>query len=124
MKTKNGLFLIFDITEYLPGRPIPPDYLKAAEEGGPFFFMPSNWTEENDWQTFSGRFRRFPMLYSPGYQTAEEALAAAEGWESTKDEREQRDQANYRAIFGEDPKTVVLADYELSSGPLPQERED
>lgn len=85
MLTKRKVFRIFDITEFLPGRPIPAEFEEESQSGGTFFFQPAWWCEEEGWGSFLGQRRGFPMIYSPAYPTAEAALEAANEWESTKD---------------------------------------
>ena len=93
MNTKSGRHTIFDITEFLPGRPIPKDFLDASTDG-PFFFQPSWWSEENDWGGLNAAFfRKFPFCYSPGFATPEDALAAAEDWEIRQPELRKGEEA-------------------------------
>lgn len=89
MKTPQGLYYIIDITEFLPGRHIPSDWCEEANKGGPFFFLPSNCTEETQWGgSRISLFTKFPMLYSVGSPTAEAALEEATRWEAGKSSRE------------------------------------
>lgn len=89
MKTKSGGHVVFDITSFLPGRLIPEDYFPPRGIcNGPWYFMPSDW-EAPDWGgVWVAHHRQFPMCYSPGFETEEEALSAAEEWEKTKAERD------------------------------------
>lgn len=85
IKTASGQYIIFDITEFLPGKPIPNDFFQ--ESNGPWYFMPSHW-EAPDWGGITiASYRGFPFCYSPGFATAEEALQAAEEWEVTKEKQ-------------------------------------
>jgi hypothetical protein len=94
MVTPKGKYAIFDITLFLPGRTIPSDFCKEAEERGPYFFQPSHWTQENYWggsniaylATRKG-FLPWPMMYSTGFPTAEAALEAATEWENGEADR-------------------------------------
>lgn len=85
--TKNGGYVTFEITSFLPGRPVPKEFCQEAEQNGFWFFMPSDHTEENGWKSNIGSRRNFPMIYSPGFSTEEEALQAAEDWEHGAVER-------------------------------------
>lgn len=92
LHTKSGDFVVVDITDptFCPGIPVPIEYEKQGTNGT-WFFMPKNWASEADgYGTFVGMFRKFPIVYSYGHATAEEALAAAEEWERTKEDREGR----------------------------------
>lgn len=88
-KTLSGKYTIFDITEFLPGRRIPGHYFPPNGIcDGPWYFRPSEWKEpEWDGSTISYMLK-FPMCYSPGFATAEEALAAAEQWEIDKPQQD------------------------------------
>jgi hypothetical protein len=95
MKTPKGHYSIFDITEFLPGRPIPQNFCDEANQHGPFFFMPASWTLENFWGGDSiayikGKEKSWPMMYSIGFPTAEAALEAATEWENGEAERAAR----------------------------------
>lgn len=107
MKTKDGKYIIFDITEFLPGKPIPDEFCKSANEGGPFFFMPSTWTEELGWGTFLAQHRGYPMNYSPGFETAEAAAEAATAWEVTRQRQESQSNA-FLAWMGSDDDGQVF----------------
>lgn len=94
MKTSRGQYVIFDITEYLPGEVIPPSFTKEANEKGPFFFQPTDWTRENDWGGSAAinimaksNPKTWPFMYSTGFATAESALDAAQKWEDDDPER-------------------------------------
>lgn len=80
--TPSGLFRIFDVTEFLPGQPIPSEFLVPGYCDGPWYFMPTAWIAPH-WGNASriAINRNFPMCYSPGYATKEAALAAAIEWE-------------------------------------------
>jgi len=84
MKTKSGRHVIFDATspEFLKGQLLSKDFVDAAPNGEPWFFQPADWNEENFWGGLYSR--KSPFAYSPGYASAEEALEAAEGWESRR----------------------------------------
>jgi len=92
MKTPEGKYVIFDITEFLPGRVIPENFAKEADENGPFFFQPADWSLENYWGGSAiawlvGQDKAWPMMYSIGFQAAEEALQAATKWEAEEPQR-------------------------------------
>lgn len=104
MKTKSGRYIIFDITEFLPGKPIPSDY---DTTNGPWFFRPADWVAP-DWGGVTvAKFRGFPFAYSPGYAEPEQALAAAEEWEGQRPWREEREAA-FQAFFAEGADSVRL----------------
>lgn len=101
--TKSGAYQIFDITNFLPGRPIPKEFCEEAEKGGFWFFMPSEWTEVDGWRSTIGYLRNFPMIYSTGFPTEKAALEAAEKWEAGAAER-----ARFEAGWQTTIKTVEL----------------
>jgi hypothetical protein len=75
--TPSGKHRIIDITSFLPGRPIPSDYLVEAGDSKIYFFIPSDWNEDNHWGSRIGRWRKFPMLYSTGFEYATDAMSEA-----------------------------------------------
>jgi hypothetical protein len=88
--TKSGLLRTLEITSFLPGRRIPDAYCKAANEGGPWFFIPTWWSDDNYWGGFATIYLsqvKFPFPYSPGFQDEEAALAQAEQWEEDLQKR-------------------------------------
>ena len=96
MVTPEGLFRVIEVTSFLPGRIIPADWVMESAGGElPFFFLPSNWDDENYWGSwFNHRLpeeKRFPLCFSTGFATAGEALTAASEWERTIEERANRD---------------------------------
>jgi hypothetical protein len=93
MVTPEGKYTIFDITEFLPGRPIPQEFCDEANQGGPWFFQPAHWSEKNGWYSALGDLRKYPLLYSIGFPTAEAALEAATGWELRDPERHAQERA-------------------------------
>lgn len=97
MKTKSGKHTIFDITGFLPGKPIPPDYFHICD--GPWYFRPSDW-EAPTWGTNIGELQGFPMCYSPGFATEEEALKAAEAWETERRTGEKQEAAFMKWLNG------------------------
>lgn len=91
--TKSGKLRIFDITDFLPGQPIPKDFFISGVTG-PWYFMPAAW-EAPYWEdSYASRLakRHFPMAYSIGFETAEEALEAAEAWEVEEEKRAAQEQ--------------------------------
>ncbi len=100
MLTRSGKFQIFDITDFCPGRLIPPDFFACGIEG-PWYFMPSGWQAPNWGGSALATLRKFPIAYSPGFKTAEEALAAAEEWEGDGYIRIQAEKAE-RSIWVDD----------------------
>lgn len=91
MKTPKGTYRVIDLTEFLPGRKIPEDWCEEANKNGPFFFLPTWWSEENLWGGINlTRFTKFPMCYSTGFSTPEAALEAATVWEQGEEERATR----------------------------------
>ena len=93
LKTKSGKHIIADITDpsFYPGKKIHSSYQDPEFNGGTWFF----WAEYYLSETFGGivhaKIRGYPMIYSPGFLTAEKALEAAEEWEATKEERSKQD---------------------------------
>lgn len=92
MKTPLGQYVIFDITEFLPGRPIPQSFLEEAEAHGPWFFQPALWSAANCWggstiAEYMGEAKSFPILYSIGFHSEEAALEAATAWEAKDPDR-------------------------------------
>lgn len=91
--TPLGRYVIFDITEFLPGRLIPQDFCDEANTRGPFFFQPSDWGLDNYWGGSAiaylvGKDKCWPMMYSIGFPTMEAALEAATDWEVKQPARE------------------------------------
>ncbi len=81
--TAGGGLRVFDVTELVPGRPITEPFCLEANAGGPWFFQPAWWCAENNWGGSAlARFTGYPLPYSPGFRTPEEAVAAAEEWEA------------------------------------------
>lgn len=79
MKSKSGKFVVFhrcDCPFAKPGVAIPRDFMA---EDNPWFFMPADGNP-----TAIGSMRGYPMIYSPGFASEGEALAAAEAWEIKK----------------------------------------
>lgn len=102
MKTRLGHYVIFDITAYLPGRKIPKEFCDEACRAGVWFFQPTEWSEENHWGGIaSAWYRNFPMIYSPGHKTAEEALNVAQEWEDGEGQREQRTRQMQASLLGD-----------------------
>jgi hypothetical protein len=82
VRTKSGNHLVVDVTEFLPGHPIPVEFSQEAELHGCWFFMPPEWADPAEgFGSAIGNLRGYPLIYSPGFPTCEEALEAAEGWE-------------------------------------------
>ena len=83
-----GGYVIFDITDpsFLPGR-IPREFCKEANANGPWFYQPAHWSKENGWESSVARMMKFPMMYSPGFATAQEALDDANKWEANTENR-------------------------------------
>lgn len=109
MLTESGLHRVIDITSFLPGRTIPFDFCKAANapDGGPWFFQPVWWSEENAWGRGSTLFG-FPHQYSPGYPTPEAALLAADEWERLLKKRDDpiwRDLLYMNTFWSDGPPT-------------------
>jgi hypothetical protein len=78
--TKSTAFVIVDITDpqFCPGKRIPSGF----DLQGPWLFFPWHWIEkDHDYGSFVGLLTGHPMLYSPGFETEEEALQKAEEWE-------------------------------------------
>jgi len=96
MLTPQRLFIVVEVTSFLPGRKIPADWVKESQDGEkPYFFIPSNWNEENCWDGTWINYglpaeKRFPICYSIGFETAEKALIEATRWEATIKEREEK----------------------------------
>lgn len=83
VKTVSGKHLIFHM-ERCPfaknSLDIPLEFLKEWDAtGGSWFFM-----ESDGCKTVLGEMRGYPLIYSPAFKTPEEALAAAETWETEK----------------------------------------
>ncbi|UCG11854.1 MAG: hypothetical protein JSU72_15230 [Deltaproteobacteria bacterium] len=95
MLTPGGKYRIIDLNDFLnelPNSLLPLEWLEEADKGDGqyFFFFPAHWNEENGWCSWTGQRRNFPMLYSPGFETREEALAEATKWEEGEEVREAR----------------------------------
>jgi hypothetical protein len=93
--TPSKKYRIIDITEFQPEIRIPSDYLREAEEHGPWFFIPAHWNEDEGWGSWIGLRQNYPILYSTSFQTSEEAMEAAIEWEAGEEEREAR-KANWK----------------------------
>jgi hypothetical protein len=87
MKTISGKHIIIDITDptFCPGKLIPKDF---DTTNGVWFFQPTEW-EAPAWGFLFIQLgtRGFPMAYSPGYSTPEEALETAEKWEIEREKK-------------------------------------
>ena len=81
MQTKSGKHTIYQIEEFLPGRKVPPDWERDVLPGGPFFFLPTKFNEEDGWGNPLANRRGYPLPYSRGYPSAELALEDAEEYE-------------------------------------------
>jgi hypothetical protein len=93
MVTSEGKYMIFEITSFLPGKPIPQEFCDEANLRGPWFFQPSHWSAKNGWYSNIGDLRKFPLLYSIGFPTAEAALVAATEWEARFPEKHSAERA-------------------------------
>lgn len=85
--TKSGKHVIFDITDptFLPGR-IPQYFLRESTEDRFWFFQPAEWFPlTSDYGSFAAELSKFPVVYSTGFKTPEDALEAAEAWELRDD---------------------------------------
>lgn len=87
--TTSGKYVVFDVTEFLPGKLVPQEFCQEAEQGGPWFFMPSSWLPDRGYGGSAvSKFRGYPLIYSVGHVTEAAALQAAEDWEVGDTERE------------------------------------
>lgn len=84
------------------GSKIPKDFLDGDNVHGPWFFMPTKGCG-----TALGQMRGYPMIYSPGFASSEEALKAAEDWEVRK--RTEVWEGQKRVISGLRPALRVAA---------------
>lgn len=106
-----GGYIIFDITDpaFLAGK-IPGKFCEEANANGPWFYQPSQWSKDNGWESTVARLMKFPMMYSPGFATAEAALVDANEWEGNTETRvhgQLATQAMIAQAFGE-PAEVML----------------
>lgn len=100
--TKSGKYIIFDVTDpaFFPGKKIPEDFQKASINGT-CFFQPVDWDAENSYGGIVfAKMRGFPMAYSQGHSSYEEALAEAQKWEDEEPMRQRRDATNAAAMNG------------------------
>ena len=83
--TQSGRYIVFDVTEYRPGIPVPPIYNFFAEGGKkPFFYEPLDWFLRGE-RPYPPPYSAYPMMFSEGYATQDEALRAAEKTEAMRD---------------------------------------
>lgn len=104
MSTAGG-YVIFDITDpsFMAGK-IPGKFCEEANVNGPWFYQPAQWSKANGWESSVARLMKFPMMYSPGFATAEAALADANEWEGNTEARvrsEATAQAMITQLIGE-----------------------
>lgn len=99
MLTRSGKFIVFDVTDpsFYPGKVIPKAFQDAAENSHCcWFFQPAHWSQENGFgNSIIAERRGFPSVYSPGYESEEEALIQAEVWEAAEENYRASSQANY-----------------------------
>lgn len=88
--TSKGKYVVFDITSFLPGKPIPEDYFQIKDPSGPWYFRPADWNAPEWGGVMSAYLKGFPMAYSPGFPTAEEAMKEAQRWEDEEPDRNRR----------------------------------
>jgi hypothetical protein len=87
--TRSGAFVIVDVSDpsFCPGKVTPIGFTTGGGSGT-WFFMPCDWADPlAGYGTTIANRRGHPMPYSQAYETAEEALAAAEEWECGEPER-------------------------------------